>query len=171
MTSSTTAAHPIEHQPRPLNKRVLHLLLSVAVSFVPGVVGSRFQPGTWYDTLEKSALTPPGWVFPVVCSLLYLLMGIALWRFAETPTTRAQRRAGIALFATQLVLNGLWSYLFFGLHRPDLALVEIVLLWLAIVATLLAFARATRAGALLLVPYLAWVSFASYLNFAIWRLQ
>ena len=97
-------------------------------------------------------------------------MGIALWRFVETAPRRA-RTAGIALFAVQLVLNGLWSYLFFGLHRPALALVEILLLWVSIAAVIAVFHRHSRLSAALLVPYLAWVSFAAFLNFEVWRLQ
>lgn len=153
----------------PLAPRVLRLLLCVAIGFAPGVIGGRFKPDAWYWTIEKSALTPPAWVFPIVWSALYLLMGIALWRFYEK--ARRGRSPGMTLFGIQLVLNGLWSYLFFGLHRPDLALVEIVMLWLAIAATIAAFWRETRAGALLLAPYLAWVSFATFLTFEVWRLQ
>lgn len=146
----------------------LRLLACLAVSFAPGAIGGRFKPGIWYQSIEKSALTPPGWVFPVVWFVLYVLIGIALWRFVE----RARElRTGLALFGTQLVLNGLWSYLFFGLHRPGLAFIEIVLLWFAIAATMLVVARATRWSALLLAPYLAWVSFAAFLNFEVWRLN
>lgn len=153
----------------PLVPRVLRLLVCVAIGFTPGVIGGRFEPDVWYQTIEKSALTPPGWVFPIVWSLLYLAMGVALWLFYER--ARERRRLGLALFGIQLVLNGLWSYLFFGLHRPDLALVEIVMLWVAIAATIAAFWRVTRTGALLLAPYLAWVSFATFLTFEVWRLQ
>lgn len=155
----------------PTTPRTLRLLASLAASFAPGVVGSRFEPGAWYQAIEKSALTPPGWVFPVVWPVLYVLMGVALWRFIESEAPRHVRRTGLTLFGLQLVLNGLWSYLFFGLHRPGLALVDIVLLWLAIAAVIAVFRRSTRTGALLLVPYLGWVSFATFLNFEIWRLQ
>ena len=147
-------------------RRGLVLLACVAASFVPGAIGGRFEPGAWYAGIEKSALTPPGWVFPVVWTSLYLLMGIALWRFVERSRERA---LGLTLFGVQLVLNGLWSYLFFGLHRPGLALVEIVLLWFAIGATLIVFSRSSRTAAVLLAPYLAWVGFAAYLDFEVWR--
>ena len=167
MTTLTTT-----HGNADLVRRISTLLGCILVCFVPGIVGSRFQPGDWYDTLEKSSLTPPGWVFPVVWTLLYLLMGIALWRFVEaTRAARSARHRGLVWFGTQLVLNGLWSYLFFGLHRPGAALVEIALLWLAIAASLLAFARRSRVAAALLAPYLAWVSFAAVLNVTIWRLN
>lgn len=147
-------------------RRIATLLGCLLVSFAPGIVGSRFGPGDWYDSIEKSPLTPPGWVFPVAWTLLYALMGIALWRFLET--TRTARSRGVALFGTQLVLNGLWSYLFFGLHQPGAALVEIAMLWIAIAASLIEFARHSRTAAALLAPYLAWVSFAAYLNFFVW---
>ncbi len=147
------------------------LLVCVAASFTPGVIGSRFEPGAWYATIEKASLTPPGWVFPVVWPVLYLMMGIALWRFLESEAPSRARALGVTLFGAQLVLNGLWSYLFFGLHRPGLALVEIAMLWLTIAAVIAVFARHARGAALLLVPYLAWVAFATYLNFEVWRLQ
>jgi benzodiazapine receptor len=168
MTSVATMTGPhVESSWRP---RALRLLACLAASFAPGVIGSRFEPGAWYQTIEKSALTPPGWVFPVVWPVLYLMMGVALWRFLEA-APRRDRSIGAALFAVQLVLNGLWSYLFFGLQRPGLALVEILLLWASIAAVITVFHRHSRLSAGLLVPYLAWVSFAAFLNFEVWRLQ
>lgn len=150
-------------------RRIASLVLSLMAGFAPGLVGSRFQPGSWYDAIEKSSLTPPGWVFPVVWTLLYLMMGVALWRFIEaTRSDRSARVTGLALFGTQLVLNGLWSYLFFGLHQPGAALVDIALLWLAIAGSLVVFIRHSRTAGLLLAPYLAWVSFATYLNYVVW---
>lgn len=151
--------------------RILLLLGCVAVCALPGVIGSQFEPGLWYQSIDKAALNPPSWVFPVVWPVLYLMMGVALWRFLESPAPRHARTAGVILFGLQLVLNGLWSYLFFGLHRPGLALTEIVILWAMIAAVIFVFSRPSRSAALLLVPYLAWVSFATYLNFEIWRLQ
>jgi translocator protein len=165
----TAAANPsmvgiAEHHGR----HVLLFVACVAASFVPGVIGSQFQPGAWYAALDKPPLTPPGWMFPVVWTALYFAMGVALYLFLRA----ARRRAlGLTVFGLQLVLNGLWSYLFFGLERPDLAFVDIVALWLAIVATIIVFRRSSRAAAWLLAPYLAWVSFATYLNLGIWLLQ
>lgn len=151
--------------------RAAWLLGCVAASALPGVIGSRFEPGAWYVSIEKASLNPPSWVFPVVWPVLYLMMGIALWRFLESQAPRSARVLGVALFGVQLVLNGLWSYLFFGLHLPGVALLEIVLLWLTIAAVIAVFARHSRGAAWLLVPYLLWVSFATYLNFEVWRLQ
>lgn len=167
----TTLVAGAPHSRKHWESSLATLVACIAASFLPGAIGSRFEPGAWYATIEKSALTPPGWVFPVAWTTLYLLMGIALWRFVASDAPRRARLLGCCLFAVQLVLNGLWSYLFFGLHRPDLALLDIVLLWIAIAAVIVVFARHARGAALLLAPYLAWVSFATYLNFEVWRLQ
>ena len=142
----------------------------VLISFVPAAVGGLFGPGDWYRTLAKPAWTPPGWIFGPVWTLLYLSMGVAAWMV----WTRAGLRGAwvaLLLFAVQLVLNGAWSWLFFGLHSPGLAFLDIVLLWLAIAATIVAFWIVRPAAALVLVPYLLWVSFATALNLAIWRLN
>ena len=150
-----------------LRRHALLLAACILVSFAPGAFGAAFPPGEWYAHLAKSSLTPPGWVFPIAWSLLYLAIGIALYLFlVQAPPPK--RRAALAVFGVQLVLNGLWSWIFFGLHAVGAALVEIVALWLAIVATMIVFRRHSAASAKLLVPYLAWVSFATYLTFAIW---
>jgi benzodiazapine receptor len=142
----------------------------LTVTFSAAWVGSRFQPGEWYAGLVKPALTPPPWVFGPVWTLLYLMMGIAAWL-----VWRKQGLAGalgpLGLFLLQLALNALWSYLFFGLQRPGLAFLDIVTLWLAILAALVAFWRVYPLAGLLLLPYLLWVSFATYLNFQFWRLN
>ncbi|HUS47839.1 MAG TPA: TspO/MBR family protein [Phycisphaerae bacterium] len=145
----------------------------VAVSFLPAAAGWLWggaRPGEWYQALAKPSFTPPGWVFGPVWTILYASMGVAAWM--------VWRKAGLAggaialtLFAVQLVFNGAWSVLFFGLHNVAAAFVDIVLLWLAIAATLVAFWRiSTPAGALML-PYLAWVSFAAVLNGVLWRMN
>jgi translocator protein len=142
----------------------------LVVTFSAAWIGSRFQPGEWYAGLVKPALTPPGWVFGPVWTLLYAMMGTAAWL-----VWRAYGLTGapvpLGLFLVQLALNALWSYLFFGLNRPGLAFLDIVALWLAILATLVAFWRADPLAGLLLLPYLLWVSFATYLNFQFWRLN
>ncbi len=139
-------------------------------SFAAAGIGSRYLPGEWYASLAKPSWNPPAAVFAPVWTALYTMMGVAAWL--------VWRRAGFAgagvalgLFFAQLALNALWSYLFFGAHRPDLAFYDIVALWLAILAVMLLFWRVDwRAGALL-APYLAWVGFASFLNFTLWRLN
>ena len=149
---------------------VLALLGWLALSFAAGFVGSRFTPSQWYQQLVKPSWTPPGAVFGPVWSVLYIMMGIAawmVWRNGEfnrvvTPLT---------LFIVQLVLNALWSYFFFGTHRPALAYLDIVVLWVIIVLTMVTFWRVSPVAGGLLIPYLAWVTFASFLNLAIWRLN
>lgn len=151
----------------------LRLAFCVALCFVPGIFGALFNPGgpgDWYAGLAKPALTPPGWIFPVVWPLLYAMMGVALF-LALSPSRRDAPRWPLAVFAVQLVLNGLWSWLFFGLERADLALVDIALLLAAIVAAIAGFRQRRAAAAWLLVPYLAWVSFATWLNLEIVRLN
>jgi benzodiazapine receptor len=139
----------------------------LAAGLAPGLVGARFQPGAWYEQLARSPLTPPGWVFPTVWTVLYLMIGIALF----IVIIEGGRRLALVAFGMQAVLNAAWSWLFFGRHAVGAALVEIVVLWLAIVATIAVFARHSRAAAWILVPYLAWVSFATYLTFEVWRLN
>jgi benzodiazapine receptor len=142
----------------------------LTVTFSAAWIGSWFQPGEWYAALVKPALTPPAWIFGPVWILLYAMMAIAAWL-----VWRIHGLTGalgpLGLFVAQLALNALWSYLFFGLQRPGLAFLDIVALWLAILATLVAFWRAYPVAGLLLLPYLLWVSFATYLNFQFWRLN
>lgn len=140
----------------------------IVASFVPGVFGARFQPGDWYAQLAKSPLTPPGWVFPIAWTTLYIAIGVALYVML-IHTSGRERRIPLAVFVIQLVLNGAWSWLFFGCHAVTAALIEIGVLWISIVAMGFSFARYSRFAGKLLLPYLAWVSFAAYLNFEIWR--
>ena len=143
------------------------LLLCYAVSFV----ASQFQPGPWFDTLAKPSWNPPSWVFGPVWGVLYGLMGLAAWRVWWMAGGFREAGAALGTFLVQLGLNGLWSGLFFGAHAVGWAFVDIVVLWLAILATTILFwRRSTLAGALLL-PYLAWVGFAAALNGAIWQLN
>jgi benzodiazapine receptor len=138
--------------------------------FAAAWVGSQFSAGQWYERLTKPALTPPSWVFGPVWTLLYTMMGVAAWL-----VWKRHGFAGVAqslwLFLLQLALNVLWSYLFFGLKNPGLAFLDIVVLWLAILATIIAFFRHYRPAGQLLLPYLLWVSFAVYLNLQFWRLN
>jgi len=134
---------------------------------LPGVV---FMPGEWYASLQKPSWTPPNWIFGPVWSALYTIMGVAAWLVWKRGGFGRQR-AALSLFLLQLLFNGLWSPLFFGLHKPGLALANLLLLWLSLAATVAAFWKARPVAGALLVPYLAWVSFAGALNFAIWRLN
>jgi len=154
-----------DEQPSTLQS-VAALALLVVVVFGVAAVGATFAPGEWYRSLEKPAFNPPSWVFAPVWTALYVTMALAAWLVWRRAPLRRLFWPGSA-FTLQLALNGLWSFLFFGLHRPWLAFAEIVLLWLAIGATILLFARVRRLAAALLVPYLLWVSFAAVLNFAL----
>jgi len=149
------------------------LVLCVGVCFAAAAVGAMFTspnvPG-WYANLDKPSWTPPSWVFGPVWSLLYLLMGISLWQVWRKTGFRAAAMP-LTLFGIQLVLNMAWSGLFFGLRSPAAALVEIVLLWCAILATMTAFRQRSAPAGWLMLPYLAWVSFAAALNLAIWYLN
>jgi len=151
-------------------KNTLGLLGWLVVSFAAGWIGSQFRPGAWYAALEKPAWTPPSAVFAPVWTLLYVLMAVAAWL--------VWRRAGfsgaglaLGLFIAQLVLNALWSYLFFGAQRIDLAFLEVVLLWVVILIVAWQFWREVRFAGILMLPYLAWVAFASYLNLTLWRMN
>ena len=142
----------------------------LALAFLPALVGARFVPGEWYLQLAKPAWTPPGWLFGPVWTVLYVTIGVAAWLVWRRTGLRGALAAWTA-WAIQLVLNGAWSWIFFGLRQPGAALVEIVVLWLAILATVIGFWRLRPLAGGLLLPYLAWVSFATALNAAIWRLN
>lgn len=145
----------------------MRLVAWLAVSFLPAVIGVRFPAPGYYARLEKPSWGPPAWLFGPVWTVLYALMGVGAWLVAGTSGSRA--RAPLMLWGAQLALNAAWTPVFFGVRSPGLALVNIVLLWFALVATVVAFwSRRTIAG-ILLLPYLAWVSFATALNFEIWR--
>lgn len=135
-----------------------------------GAIATTPEIEGWYKTIEKPSWNPPDYVFGPVWTTLYVLMGIAAWLLWKPEGFRAAAKP-MALFGGQLVLNVAWSFIFFGLHQPGWAFVEIVILWLAILATTMGFFRCSTIAGWLLVPYLAWVSFASVLNFAIWRLN
>jgi benzodiazapine receptor len=140
------------------------------LSFAAAWYGSRFSPGSWYASLVKPGFTLPTWVFAPVWLVLYVLMGIAAWLvWRSRGFTGAQ--GCLCLFVAQLALNAAWPWLFFGLHRPGLAFLEILVLWVAIFATLMVFWRRRPLAGVLLLPYLLWVGFAALLNLLIWRLN
>lgn len=154
----------------------LKLIISLIIPQLAGGLGSYFTIGSvkdWYPALVKPALNPPAWIFAPVWTTLFVLMGISLfliWK-SDPPVAPKERRRGIILFSIQLALNTLWSIIFFGMQNPGGALVEIIFLWLAILATIIAFAKISRSAAWFLLPYILWVSFAAYLNYAIWLLN
>jgi tryptophan-rich sensory protein len=155
-------------------RQIVGLVVSLVLVFAAAGVASHFTTRSvaeWYPTLAKPSWTPPGAVFAPVWTALYFLMAVAAWLVWRKAGGLAAARLPLALFAVQLALNAAWSILFFGLRMPGLAFGELMLLWLVIVATLAAFRRVLPAAGLLLAPYLAWVTFAGALNFALWRLN
>ena len=144
------------------------LVASFAAGAVGGVASAR--AGEFYQQLARPAWAPPGWLFGPVWSTLYLLMGIAAWLVWRDRGFRGAR-GPLTLFVVQLAANALWTWLFFAWRRGSLAFGEILLLWVLIVATLLAFWRIRPLAGALLVPYLLWVSFAAALTWSVWRLN
>lgn len=144
------------------------LLISILAPLLAGFLGSYFTTPnipTWYASLNKPFFNPPSWLFAPVWTTLYLLMGIAFY-LIWTSKSKDKFKA-IKLFIFQLVLNSLWSILFFGLQNPPLALAEIIILWIFIYVTIRSFAQINKTASYLLYPYLVWVTFASFLTFAI----
>jgi translocator protein len=150
------------------------LLASVLVCQFAGILGSVFTLSSidnWYSLLEKPIFNPPSWVFFPVWTLLYTLMGIALYIVWEKGVHDRDVKIGLIFFGMQLILNTLWSFLFFGLRSPYYGLVEIVFLWLAIILTIVQFNKVSKIASYLLVPYILWVSFATLLNYYLWSLN
>jgi len=146
---------------------LLVFVLACAAAATPGIV---FRPGAWYRALAKPSWCPPDWLFGPVWLVLYISLAVSGWLI--------WRRAGLdgaapalSIYTVQLVLNSLWSTVFFGLRRPDLAFAEIVVLWSSVLATIAAFFPIDATAAYILIPYAAWVSFAVLLNFSVWRLN
>lgn len=142
------------------------IVVCLAVGGIAGFATAQ-SVQDWYPTLNKPSWTPPPWLFAPVWTTLYVMMAVAAWLV----WTIGSARAALALFFSQLLLNLAWSFLFFGARSPALGLIDIVLLWLAIAATIFAFSMKSRLAAFLMVPYLAWVSFALALNTSIWMLN
>jgi tryptophan-rich sensory protein len=156
------------------DKRYAALAAFIVVSFLAAALGSAATTNgvtTWYTTIVKPTWNPPNWVFAPVWTTLYLLMSIAAWRAWRAAATPSEATKTLWLYGAQLVLNALWSVLFFSLHRPDLALLEIVLFLSLLITLFVRFARTDRLAAILWSPYVAWVSFASFLNYTIWSLN
>lgn len=144
------------------------LVLWIGLTFFAPAIGFRAKPDEWFRGLTKPGFNPPSWVFAPVWTVLYLLMAIAAWLVWREGGWERQTFP-LSLYLVQLVLNAVWTPLFFGAHQIGLALADIVLQWLAIAATLFVFAQVDALAAWLFVPYLAWVSFATVLNFAFWQ--
>ena len=149
---------------------MLVLMGFVGACFLAAATGAAFPPGDWYERLAKPSWRPPNWLFGPAWAILYLTIAVSGWLVWRTAGL-AGAVLPLAIYLVQLVLNAAWAPIFFGLHRPDLAFIEIVVLWLSIVATMAAFHPVNAAAAWLLLPYLLWVTFAAALNFTVWRLN
>jgi len=153
---------------------VIKFIICLVLTFSAALVGSLFTRGAvtdWYATLNRPSFTPPNWLFGPVWTILYLLMAISAFIVWQKSLVNPAVKIALILYLVQLILNALWSVIFFGLKLPMLAFIEIIMLWTAIVFTILAFARVSITAALILVPYILWVSFAAVLNFSIWFLN
>ena len=153
---------------------IIKLIVSILICQAAGLIGSFFTiPAipTWYAMLKKPSFNPPNWVFGPVWTTLFVMMGVAVFLVWRKGLNTSQVKIALSIFGVQLILNTLWSLLFFGLRSPLAGLIEIWVLWIAITLTLVFFLKISLAAGLLLLPYLAWVSFAAILNLAIWRLN
>ncbi len=163
----------VEQLRRSTKAQAIGLVVAVVVCYGAALLGNLAtmpQIPTWYAGIAKPPWTPPDWLFGPVWSLLYAMMAVAawlIWRQSDWKTAKSP----LLWFAAQLILNSLWSILFFGMQKPAWSMVEVFFLWLAILMTVRAFWPVSRVAAGLLIPYLLWVSFASVLNVAIWQLN
>jgi tryptophan-rich sensory protein len=153
---------------------ILKLIIAVLIVEFAGVIGSFFTMPSisgWYSTLAKPVLNPPNWIFAPVWTTLYALMGVAAFLIWRHGLRQRRIKVVLTIFSVQLVLNILWSIIFFGFQDPFLAFIEVIILWLAIVWTIFVFYKISRLAACLLMPYILWVSFAGYLTYSIWVLN
>jgi translocator protein len=157
----------------PLN--IGRLVSAIVICEMAGVVGSIFTISaipTWYASLEKPGFTPPAWLFGPVWTILYLLMGISLYLlWKEGFTSSGASKAAVTTFAAQLLVNVLWSVVFFGSHLIFFGLITILILWVSIALTIAVSSRVSRKAAALLVPYILWVTVATLLNYYVWLLN
>lgn len=154
--------------------KVLKFIISILICQSAGIFGSVFTVEAvtdWYSTLTKPTFAPPDWVFGPVWIILYFLMGVSLYTVWVSESKPKIRNAFFIVFGIQLTLNALWSLLFFGLKSPILGLIDIILLDIMVIVTIIYAKSISKFAALLLVPYLVWIIFASILNFAIFLLN
>lgn len=154
-------------------KNILKLIGLIFICFLPGIIGGFFTANNlypWFSLLTKPSFNPPSWIFSPVWTVLYTLMGIALFLVLKADNFKYKVR-GIVFFTIQLVLNGLWSIVFFGLHQLLLAFVVIIALLVFIILSIIEFYKFSKPAAYILIPYLIWVSFASVLNLSLYLLN
>jgi tryptophan-rich sensory protein len=149
------------------------LIAALVIVLVASFIGSTFTSSSvdnWYKTLKRPGVTPPGWIFGPVWGVLYIMMGLAFYLVWVRPSTKKTEFA-LDIFGIQLVLNIMWSFLFFSMRSPLAAFIEIIFLWFFILLTIGLFYKISKPAAYLLVPYLLWVGFAANLNYYFWILN
>ncbi len=154
--------------------KVVRLITAVGICELVGIAATPFTVSaipTWYAGLLKPAISPPNFIFGPVWTVLYLLMGVAVFLVWENGSQKPKVKQALQIFAVQLGLNFLWSVLFFGLRSPLMGLVDIILMIAAIIVTIVVFHRISKPASYLLIPYLVWVGFATYLNYSIWLIN
>ena len=156
-------------------KKFFFFVLAIFISFLPGIFGVMFTPShsddVWYNALNNSVLTPDGWVFGVAWTILYTLLGIALFLIMNNTKTRLSKTKAYVLFIAQMVLNALWTYLFFGVHMVGAAIACLVALIVVSIWMLVGFKPISKMASYLVWPYVIWMCFALYLNGTIWVLN
>lgn len=160
----------MESQKTEIPKLIISILIPLIAGFI-GSIATMSSIPTWYASLAKPAWAPPNWVFGPVWTTLYILMGIALFLVWRKGLERQDVKVAISIFGVQLVLNVLWSIIFFGFQSILGGLIEIVFLWIAILATIIVFYRISKAAGILLIPYIIWVTIALYLNYTLYLLN
>ncbi len=153
---------------------ILKLIISIVICQLAGVFGTIFtydSISNWYVGLNKPALNPPDWLFGPVWIILYLMMGISLFIIWKEDLKNKEIKSAFILFMIQLIFNASWSIVFFGAQTTIGGLIVIIILWILILVTILKFMKISRTAGILLIPYLLWVSFATYLNFSIYKLN
>jgi benzodiazapine receptor len=153
---------------------ILKLTISIVVCQLAGIVGAVFTTTsvqTWYGTIVRPEFAPPNWIFGPVWTTLFTLMGVAAFLVWKKGLEHKNVRVALRIFALQLVLNTLWSIIFFRFHNLGGALIELIFLWIAILVTIITFYKVSGTAAYLLIPYILWVSFAGYLNYAFYMLN
>ncbi len=153
-----------------MKKLIISIILCVGVGAIAGYLTAGESSGEWFRNLQKPSFQPPNWIFGPVWTTLYILMGISLWKVWKKPNSR-ERNIAITIFFAQLLFNFLWSVLFFNWHAIGMALIDILILWILILATIFSFAKHSKVAAWLLVPYISWVSFATILTYTIWKMN
>jgi len=152
----------------------MKLFISILIPLLVGAVAGLFTSSGvngWYALANKPWFNPPNWIFAPVWTLLYILMGIAFFLVWKASADKNVKQTAMILFSIQLVINFFWSFIFFKLQQPGWAFAEIIFMWVMILLTIIWFGKVSATAAWLLVPYICWVSFASVLNYSIWKLN